>query len=504
MVEVKWCRRLSDSTSPIRQPQFAPANTWSSCVAPSSSQPCRATLFAPFSSYIEPWANPIKFSSLTFYTTLSIKHLLQLTSQTKPSQPQLGSSHDTHSSRYQGCEKPPRSINAHDEFISQSYSRTWNQCTWSPTIHRNRYKFTESRNLASTSPDANSRPEDPGIECDLCKRRSSYHGTVACPWVRMIFHCLKVTEHWWMGNRSVKSASNIQLSNDVQVDGKIVSSDYVQLSNKVTVHDKVESSSNIILFDGVKAVGKLQASGSIELRNGVSIDDKVKGMFNSWQLQHNLKSGLTLYSQWLCDHIRRRAGRQNCWKGLRQWISGDFRQCADSGRYLHQWACQDLTFWDWRCLSWRQDQIKWWCHCWRRIDCRVSYAQTKLSRPRKIWMIRNWFWGRDHLVLSGGLTIDGRLHCKGDLEVNGNVYMTPGSQLTVSGKRTIHGSMKELKHWTDEDSKPQVDGTQMAFSYPTFFLSEEKDDSIRICFNNRLYTWRKAKFDYLSGASIRS
>ena len=166
-----------------------------------------------------------------------------------------------------------------------------------------------------------------------------------------------------MGNRSVKSASNIQLSNDVQVDGKIVSSDYVQLSNKVTVHDKVESSSNIILFDGVKAVGKLQASGSIELRNGVSIDDKVKGMFNSWQLQHNLKSGLTLYSQWLCDHIRRRAGRQNCWKGLRQWISGDFRQCADSGRYLHQRACQDLTFWDWRCLSWRQDQIKWWCHC---------------------------------------------------------------------------------------------------------------------------------------------
>ncbi len=48
-------------------------------------------------------------------------------------------------------------------------------------------------------------------------------------------------------------------------------------------------------------------------------------------------------------------------------------------------------------------------------------------------------------MLTGGLTIDGRLHCKADIEVQGNVYMTPGSQLTVRGKRTIHGSMKDLK-----------------------------------------------------------
>jgi predicted acyltransferase (DUF342 family) len=102
----------------------------------------------------------------------------------------------------------------------------------------------------------------------------------------MIFQRLKITDYSWKGNRSVKSASNIQLSNGVEVDGKVVASDYVKLSNRVIVHDKVESSSNITLFDGVKVVGKLQASGSIELRNGVSVDDKVKGMFNSWKLKH--------------------------------------------------------------------------------------------------------------------------------------------------------------------------------------------------------------------------
>jgi cytoskeletal protein CcmA (bactofilin family) len=49
------------------------------------------------------------------------------------------------------------------------------------------------------------------------------------------------------------------------------------------------------------------------------------------------------------------------------------------------------------------------------------------------------------MQLSGGLTINGQLHCKGDLDVKGNVYMNPGSQLIVDGKRTIHGSMKEVK-----------------------------------------------------------
>jgi cytoskeletal protein CcmA (bactofilin family) len=52
---------------------------------------------------------------------------------------------------------------------------------------------------------------------------------------------------------------------------------------------------------------------------------------------------------------------------------------------------------------------------------------------------------RNNQLLSGGLTINGLLHCKGDLEVKGNVYLKPGSQLVVDGKRTIHGSLKEIK-----------------------------------------------------------
>ena len=50
---------------------------------------------------------------------------------------------------------------------------------------------------------------------------------------------------------------------------------------------------------------------------------------------------------------------------------------------------------------------------------------------------------RNDLYLSGGLTINGHLYCKKDFEAKGNVYLNPGSQLVVDGKRTIHGSLKE-------------------------------------------------------------
>jgi hypothetical protein len=53
-------------------------------------------------------------------------------------------------------------------------------------------------------------------------------------------------------------------------------------------------------------------------------------------------------------------------------------------------------------------------------------------------------WYRKDTYLSGGLTINGTLHCKGDFENKGNVYLKPGSQLIVDGKRTIHGSLKEV------------------------------------------------------------
>lgn len=45
--------------------------------------------------------------------------------------------------------------------------------------------------------------------------------------------------------------------------------------------------------------------------------------------------------------------------------------------------------------------------------------------------------------MKAGLTLNGTLHVKGDMEVNGSVSMKKGSELIVDGRRTIHGSIKE-------------------------------------------------------------
>jgi cytoskeletal protein CcmA (bactofilin family) len=47
-------------------------------------------------------------------------------------------------------------------------------------------------------------------------------------------------------------------------------------------------------------------------------------------------------------------------------------------------------------------------------------------------------------MAKGNLTLNGSLYVKGDLEVNGSVSMKKGSELIVDGKRTIHGSLKEI------------------------------------------------------------
>jgi len=38
------------------------------------------------------------------------------------------------------------------------------------------------------------------------------------------------------------------------------------------------------------------------------------------------------------------------------------------------------------------------------------------------------------------MTVNGRLHVKGDLEVRGNVIIGKIGELIVDGKRTVHGS----------------------------------------------------------------
>ena len=50
---------------------------------------------------------------------------------------------------------------------------------------------------------------------------------------------------------------------------------------------------------------------------------------------------------------------------------------------------------------------------------------------------------RKNFTVKAGLTLNGTLHVKGDMEVNGSVSMKKGSELIVDGRRTIHGSIKE-------------------------------------------------------------
>lgn len=51
---------------------------------------------------------------------------------------------------------------------------------------------------------------------------------------------------------------------------------------------------------------------------------------------------------------------------------------------------------------------------------------------------------RKDFTVKANLTLNGRLYVKGDLEVNGSVKMQKGSELIVDGKRTIHGSIREI------------------------------------------------------------
>ncbi len=49
-----------------------------------------------------------------------------------------------------------------------------------------------------------------------------------------------------------------------------------------------------------------------------------------------------------------------------------------------------------------------------------------------------------NLTIHGYLNVDGRLHVKGNLTVNGNVTIAKTADFKVGGKRTIHGSLKEV------------------------------------------------------------
>lgn len=76
------------------------------------------------------------------------------------------------------------------------------------------------------------------------------------------------------------------------------------------------------------------------------------------------------------------------------------------------------------------------------MSCSSKFFPTDLYESRLV-KERADIDDRRDLYLGGALTINGQLHCKKDLEVKGNVYLKPGSQLIVDGKRTIHGSLKE-------------------------------------------------------------
>lgn len=48
------------------------------------------------------------------------------------------------------------------------------------------------------------------------------------------------------------------------------------------------------------------------------------------------------------------------------------------------------------------------------------------------------------MKVSGPLTVNGRLHVKGDMEVHGSVIVAEGAELVVDGKRTIHGGLQGI------------------------------------------------------------
>lgn len=52
--------------------------------------------------------------------------------------------------------------------------------------------------------------------------------------------------------------------------------------------------------------------------------------------------------------------------------------------------------------------------------------------------------GSGDLYVSKTLKLNGHLYVDGDLEVKGDLVMQKGSGVTVKGKKTIHGSVKEV------------------------------------------------------------
>lgn len=49
-----------------------------------------------------------------------------------------------------------------------------------------------------------------------------------------------------------------------------------------------------------------------------------------------------------------------------------------------------------------------------------------------------------NLVIGRTLTLKGNLHVNGDLEIKGDLIMQKGDVVTVAGRRTVHGSIKEV------------------------------------------------------------
>jgi len=58
-------------------------------------------------------------------------------------------------------------------------------------------------------------------------------------------------------------------------------------------------------------------------------------------------------------------------------------------------------------------------------------------------LVADEFYSGD-LYVSKTLKLNGALYIDGDLEIKGDLVMQKGSAITVKGKKTIHGSVKEV------------------------------------------------------------
>ncbi|KAH7306104.1 hypothetical protein BKA65DRAFT_198567 [Rhexocercosporidium sp. MPI-PUGE-AT-0058] len=200
---------------------------------------------------------------------------------------------------------------------------------------------------------------------------------------------------------SVKSSSSITLKNHIRVDGKVDSSSYIWLEGEIFVDGKVDSSSKVTLRDGVRVEGKVNASGAVELSNGIHVSDKVdaSGAISLAGGARGIFIGGKLSSSGSIDIT----GRVEVLGPIK--ASGSLRIRSGEGKAV------------------------------MKLGTKVEASSVAMEGDVE---------ASGNLYISRTLKLKGNLHVSGDLEIKGDLIMRKGDVVSVAGKKTIHGSIKEV------------------------------------------------------------